>query len=349
VLNPNFLIHFTPDYGNINPRKHYKYFNKAFGVKHWMQHVLGYNFDDMAANDNNQHNDDLFVLLDPDQILLKPFVYDYTDKNLLYMDTSQSSFSSPSMEYTRVSRGHPMAQVYGLGSAWLNMMNWTHAFASRQAAEDSPAYHTSVEEYELYHISGPPYLVVGYDFVRIVDTWTRVNPPILDLDISFMSEMYAYLVAAAHHKLPHRMVQSFMISTAIDPPKHLMSEGWPLIINMTSIDKANPNLLPFTLHYCQRYYAGPWFFNKHTLLTGSSNILSCDHPLLAEPPANITECKSSVAANGKEYFLTAEGRISNSFMLYHLTRRINQGLAHYKSIHCTDGNYNKTHMQRMMT
>ena len=39
TISPRFKIHFTPDYSNVRKDADYKYFNKPFGVKHWMLRV----------------------------------------------------------------------------------------------------------------------------------------------------------------------------------------------------------------------------------------------------------------------------------------------------------------------
>jgi hypothetical protein len=42
TISSRFHIHFTPEYSRIKPGVKYKYFNKPFGMKHWMEHALGY-------------------------------------------------------------------------------------------------------------------------------------------------------------------------------------------------------------------------------------------------------------------------------------------------------------------
>jgi peptidyl serine alpha-galactosyltransferase len=341
VLNPKFLLYFTPDYSRENPRYNYIFFNKAFGMKHWLTNRFGYHFDDMSKNEDNPYNDDLIIILDPDQVMLRPIPRDFKDENVLFLDTSKASV--PALNYTRVSRGRPMAQMYLLGNTWLHKMNWTHAFGDTRAARQSPAFHTSKEEYLYFHGSGPPFLTAAYDMVRIVDTWTKVAPPMLDLNLTFMSEMFSYLTAAAHNKLPHRMVTSLMLSRV--GAKH---EGWPLILKLNSVDNVSPRQLPFVLHYCQKYYLGPYSFYKHALPKGSYNIMSCNHPLFAEPPAHIIKYRQTVTTRGMVYNHTRQERMSYGFFLYHLLRKVNRALEHYKNIHCENGNNEKTYTQNFL-
>jgi CDP-glycerol glycerophosphotransferase (TagB/SpsB family) len=86
VLNPNFLLYFTPDYSRVNPNYDYIFFNKAFGIKHWLIHKFGYDFDDFSKNNNNPYNDDLIVILDPDQVMMRPIVRDFKDEGALFLD-----------------------------------------------------------------------------------------------------------------------------------------------------------------------------------------------------------------------------------------------------------------------
>jgi hypothetical protein len=86
-----FHLHLTPDYSNARPGHSYVYFNKAFGMKHWMEHGLGYNsIHDKYRDDDttttttrtrepNEHDNTIIILLDPDQLVLKPFTHNYTD------------------------------------------------------------------------------------------------------------------------------------------------------------------------------------------------------------------------------------------------------------------------------
>lgn len=44
-MRNDFHIHFTPDYSTAGEFQTTKYWNKPFGVKHWMEHRFGYNYD----------------------------------------------------------------------------------------------------------------------------------------------------------------------------------------------------------------------------------------------------------------------------------------------------------------
>jgi hypothetical protein len=58
-----------PDFSKMKPNVDYVYFNKAMGVRHWMEHVLGYPKDPVD-------DDAILVLMDPDQLVVRNFTDD---------------------------------------------------------------------------------------------------------------------------------------------------------------------------------------------------------------------------------------------------------------------------------
>jgi peptidyl serine alpha-galactosyltransferase len=109
-------IHFTPDYGHIMDGERYPYFNKPFGMRHWLENELG--FPKPASETKDPGRDDtIIVLCDPDQMIIQPFPADN--------DYSRTDWYSPDgkPKWTQVTHGYPMAQLYGFGIQWkrLNM------------------------------------------------------------------------------------------------------------------------------------------------------------------------------------------------------------------------------------
>ena len=66
-LSNKFSVHFTPDFSKIS-NDNYKYYNKPFGIQHWLQYGLKYQ-DDISILENS-----IIMILDPDMILLRPLV-----------------------------------------------------------------------------------------------------------------------------------------------------------------------------------------------------------------------------------------------------------------------------------
>jgi hypothetical protein len=81
VMNPNFLIHFTPEFGKqLNDKgfnyQQTKYWNKPFGLRHWLQHRFGYSWDPTGKDKsglNTPYDDDIIILVDPDSTFLFDF------------------------------------------------------------------------------------------------------------------------------------------------------------------------------------------------------------------------------------------------------------------------------------
>ncbi|KAL3910480.1 MAG: hypothetical protein SGARI_002103, partial [Bacillariaceae sp.] len=68
VMNPNFLIHFTPEFGKQLEGVSFqqtKYWNKPFGLKHWLEHRFGYRYE---GDISTEYDDDIVVLVDPDML-----------------------------------------------------------------------------------------------------------------------------------------------------------------------------------------------------------------------------------------------------------------------------------------
>ena len=106
-------------------------------------------------------------------------------------------------------------------------------------------------------------------------------------------------------------------------------------------DGANPEnvawrfKLPHILHYCQRYYIGPYFFNKYKL---PHDFLTCDHPLLLDPAddAGVVALTyhSSVTPDGTVYELTPADRKRHAFFVCHMIAKINDAATFWKERHC---------------
>jgi hypothetical protein len=76
--------------------------------------------------------------------------------------------------------------------------------------------------------------------------------------------MYAYSMAAAHEKLPHFQLESYMVSNAESG-----GEGWPFIQDMNDVCVPPENgiyypgvPLPNLVHYCQHMENGGLSFGK---------------------------------------------------------------------------------------
>jgi len=106
-LYPQFHVHFTPDFKTDgHSKKKYDFYNKPFGMHHWLEHAHPPIPDDT-----------IIMLIDPDFVFLRPLkVHFGADNNLIPMKISNEKFHYPS----HYGKGHAVAQLYGLGAPWTN-------------------------------------------------------------------------------------------------------------------------------------------------------------------------------------------------------------------------------------
>jgi hypothetical protein len=184
IMNERFNLHFTPDFGRVEGVSWHqtKYWNKPFGVKHWLENKLGYRYE---GNISTPYDDDIIILVDPDMLMQRPFVNDFSNfPNNIW----QSHFNNqPDQLYHKVSHGHPMAQDYSFHDAWLRAGrdNLTHV-----VGPDSPVHNVSMLEARIFYPAGPPYILTARDMYRVVYHWTDFLPRLFKLFKGFMAEMY---------------------------------------------------------------------------------------------------------------------------------------------------------------
>jgi hypothetical protein len=99
IMNPNFLIHFTPEFGKQLEGVSFqdtKYWNKPFGLKHWLEHRFGYRYE---GDISTEYDDDIVVLVDPDMLS--------TFNAKWQLDNVQTRFVS-----NQLKENHPFAHNY---------------------------------------------------------------------------------------------------------------------------------------------------------------------------------------------------------------------------------------------
>jgi peptidyl serine alpha-galactosyltransferase len=315
-------LHITPDYSKLKNGKSFVYFNKPFGMKHWLENKLG--FPSKPINE-----DAIVILVDPDQLIMRPFTNnDFTNTEWKFLT---------SKPYTNVVHGQPMGQLYGFGLQWKTQVNMTAL-----GFPNSPVDQLSYKQAQAGYIVGPPYIATARDMYKIVTQWTIFAHGVHAQYPFLLAEMFAYCLGAAHQQLPHQTAQSFMISD-IGAGK---GEGWDYIDKIPDdeiCDNFNIDDVPNVLHYCQRYGMGNYFFGKRKL---PKNFLSCESPLLMEPPKNVLQ-KYTFANfppnNRKEW--TPINAKRNAFAVCYMIKVLNEAATHYKNHHCqgnTATNYQKT-------
>jgi len=340
-LSPDFHVHFTPDFTNVSG-DNYKYYNKPFGVRHWLEHWLRYEEKVRSGDDaeRTEAEDSIVMILDPDMALMRPLTYDFTDSNVLI---HKSKRGPPKVK--KVMHGQPWASLYAFGDGPFRV-DQNYVFANRT---DSPALSVTDDDKHNSFPGGPPYMATGKDMWAIVNAWCELVPRVHHVYEHLLGEMYGWSLGAAHVGLPHVLSESFMISaTQISE-----GEGWPLIdalddddVCLYSTTKENEDKLPYTMHYCQNYWLGKWFIGKYRL---DSNFLSCDAPLLMEPPHDIGKkydffIKPGGVPYGRKEKMQPKIVKREQFMICQMIARLNDAATWFKDNTCDEGtaNYEKS-------
>ena len=366
-----FHIHVTPDYSHVVPNVHYRPLNKPFGIVHWMENVL------KMPSTLSEYADTMFIVLDPDQILLRPFTTrDFSNSK----DVLSLTWMTPSNRHV-LREGHPVSQFYAFGGYWTNDVNkelQRVIDTAWSAIKDNPAftsdskvsshlYNWSSNEIYQHYSAGPPYIALGPDMYRIAVLWAGVAVPVYELTKHHVSEMYMYSTAAAHLNIPHDLAYDFMYSN----PEADGFEMWQPVDEMpvkdlckyTTSDNTDPlnvkyrSRLPYIFHYCQEYYHGPYYFFKYFL---SDDFLSCGHPLLLDPAdhdADDSPFTLALSYNSTVYKLyegrrpqtTFPHRLRHTYSLCHTISRINEAARFWKEQFCTKetANFNKLYTIRI--
>jgi hypothetical protein len=159
-LSDKFSVHFTPNFSKVSGDD-YKYYNKPFGIQHWLEHGLKY-------NDKKENEDAIIMILDPDMILLRPLTYDFTDSNVMI---HKSQRGEPKVK--KVMHGQPWASLYAFGDGPFRSVDANYVFSN---LTDSHALEVSQDEKNHNYPGGPPYMATGRDMYAIVNAWCMLVP-----------------------------------------------------------------------------------------------------------------------------------------------------------------------------
>ena len=319
-----FKIHFTPDYSKLKPSTSYKYWNKPYGLKHWLENALGF-------PDDPVDEDSIVALLDPDQLILRPFT------NNDFSNTHWKFIKEGQIPRDKIEHGKPMGQLYGFGLQWKQKIDMSKVTKDHSPVDDMPD-----TEARAGYIVGPPYIATARDMYRISLRWTDFAVPVHDQYPNLLAEMFAYCLGAAHLRLAHQTAASFMVSSVV-----AKGEGWEQYVDKIPVsevcEKQDPSRYPNVLHFCQRYGLGPFFFGKYRF---PKNFLSCEAPLLKEPPKTLALDFSDAKFPGGDQPKSWSPKIAkrNAFMLCQMLPALNAAAEYFKRKHCdpSTANFNKT-------
>jgi len=340
-MSDRFRIHFTPHFSGVKDpetgkvKGDYKFFNKPFGLKHFLEHneLLGLVDEGVTGMEGTMKRpDDVIILCDPDMLLLRPITDDFSNERETLVGPRRKSIYQKK-EIKVASHGNPFAQTYGLGTQWRKFD------LDAIAGKDSPAKEVSQQDGGLYYPVGPPYVVAADDMYKIAVTWSEFAPKVHKQYPHLLAEMFAYCIAAAHLKLPHMLVDSLMVSAA-----GVGGEGWRFVKDLPADEACSfasrpdhsVHPVPSVVHYCQRYAVDKYYWGKRKV---PHRIFTCDHPLLVEPPTDLGSGKYlSVIPNGgrekQRKEISAEREKMEAFMVCALTRATNDAMTYFKANHC---------------
>lgn len=114
-------------------------------MRHWMQNALGY------PDNHEQHDDTIIILLDPDQIMIRPFTNDFTN--------SSEKWKLDGGYKLKVEHGSPFSQQYGYGIQWKRKVSMEQVFQGPSPVTNM----TDKEAFDYYMGMGPPYIATAKD------------------------------------------------------------------------------------------------------------------------------------------------------------------------------------------
>ena len=215
----SFHLHLTPSYSRVRlayGKDPYKYMNKPYGMRHWMENALGLGFtvsqNSTTAEQHRRLLDGIVILMDPDMILLRPIGHDFSGDVEQWVDGQRPSI-------TKVQHGHPIAQQDGyLSNEWMTL---NYSYITQDESVRRPDWKSGPRQWN----TGPPYLATVADMFRIVCLWTETAPRTLDVYPKLFAEMYGFIWATVMLKLPFALTKSIVVSTTESSDR----EGWSLV------------------------------------------------------------------------------------------------------------------------
>jgi len=356
-ISSDYSIHLTPHFSRVKDADgketdtDYKFFNKPFGVLHWMSYGpdMGFKLD---VSDHADVDDTIVILIDPDMVPTRPITRDFPPDPSLNIGVT----SDPH----RVTQGHPFAQIFGFGDAWRNL-----DLPTITGDPSTPALDVSSGDARRHYAVGPPYIATASDMYRIVVKWAEYVPRVYAEHPHLMAEMYAFSIAAAHLELPHRLMKSMMMSDS-----NVEAEGWKMFEDEVGaeemcrfgkgiakdgseggmvVEEVGGKKLSVAnvIHHCQRYMLGKWFFGKRRV---PKDFFSCEKPLLLTPPDDlgilydyrIPPPSPGHREGGDKKNLAPKQVKRETFMLCYLIQAMNEASTFYKEENCDDPNLEMT-------
>ena len=114
-MSNRFRIFFTPKFSDIHTdgsssNIDYKYFNKPFGVKYYLENSSDFGWNEAAGKMTAVEDNAAVIIIDPDMIFMRPLRTDFSDSSVEFW----KPFYEASERKTKVEAGTPFGQTYGM-------------------------------------------------------------------------------------------------------------------------------------------------------------------------------------------------------------------------------------------
>ena len=169
AMSDRFRIHFTPSYSGA---KDYKFFNKPFGLKHFLEHS---DFMGLTESGDVKDPSSIIILCDPDFLILRPITDDFTNERETIINPKRKRAFIGNNAPLIAKHGNMVSQTWeGLGSKWRTFN------LNKIVGADSPAKLVDQTDAQLFYPAGPPYIGTARDMYRIAVKWTDFAIPVYE-------------------------------------------------------------------------------------------------------------------------------------------------------------------------
>ncbi len=160
-MSDQFQLHLTPEFSTVKNEegqttgKKYDFFNKPFGLLHFLdEHKPKEGMGDKLSDGKLIDDDDIIVLIDPDQIPTRAITNDFSNQaQNIFVEGHAKDWELK----TKVTHGSPLAQKFGFGNSWQKLD------IAKIAGPNSPALDVTTSDARDYYPAGPPYLATAKD------------------------------------------------------------------------------------------------------------------------------------------------------------------------------------------
>uniref|UniRef100_K3X0K8 Uncharacterized protein n=1 Tax=Globisporangium ultimum (strain ATCC 200006 / CBS 805.95 / DAOM BR144) TaxID=431595 RepID=K3X0K8_GLOUD len=306
----DFRVHFTQSY-YPHPLPEiddwYAPYNKPFALRHYLHN----------ANPPVQHG--FLALIDSDFAFFRPVEVN-TGRNMTKFYPGKRD---PTTVTDEVRDGVAMAQT------------WSTILCTGQ-----PCANVNEDDgWKYYWGLGPPYIMTKNDMLTFIDDYCHFVVEARKVSTDWMTEMYAYSLAAANHGIKHTIFSHLGMGHP-----YIDEEYWKFLDDLSIKD--NPCLPttdifvppepPLGLHFYHAYYSGEekrHFYKKSV----PKDFLKCDHSLLRVPNATDYEWASSLHPSNDN---SRSQRRHETWLSCTMHKIVNQAAVLIKTATCGERGFN---------